>query len=398
VRGGQPLRTHGIEVARLHEFKKGSGLPLRIPAIDLIEIGAGGGSIARVDARGVIQVGPESAGADPGPACYGRGGKRATLTDANLVLGYLDSASFLGGRMALDRDAAAQAIMADVARPLGLTLTRAAAGVHEVVNETVARAFRVHAAEQGVDYRRCSMVAFGGSGPIHATAVARRLRIPRVVFPMGAGVMSAIGLLICPLAFATARSHLKALDDLGGEEAEAVFAALERQALAPLADAGIAAGRCRITRTLGLRYRGQSHEIDVPLPEGVGGAGLVAALPGLFAARYAAVFARALLEETLEVVTWKVEAAFDDAPRLATMAAPAGSAAATPRRRLVHAAKAGTLVECPVHHRGDLAAGAEILGPALIEEAESTCVLGPGDVGRIDTAANLLVTVAGGEG
>ncbi|MSP68131.1 MAG: hydantoinase/oxoprolinase family protein [Alphaproteobacteria bacterium] len=395
VRDARPLRTYGIEVARLHEFKKGSGLPLRIPAIDLIEIGAGGGSIAWVDARGVIRVGPESAGADPGPACYGRGGRRATLTDANLALGYLDPASFLGGKMALDRVAAEAALTTDVARPLGVSLVRAAAGIHAVVNEDVARAFRIHAAEQGVDYRRCSMVAFGGSGPIHAAAVARRLRIPQVVFPLGAGVMSAMGLLIAPLSFATARSRLVPLDQVTAEVLEGTFAPLEHQAALPLADAGIPAERIRINRMLDLRYRGQSHVIEVTLPEDLRGAALASALPALFAERYAAVFARSLLEESLEVVTWKVEAVHRDVPFLTLAATAAAAAPATHLvRRPAYAAAGDGLIEYPVYSRASLSRGEVITGPALVEEAESTCVLGPGDVGRIDATRNLIVTIA----
>jgi len=172
----EPRKRYALEVARVHEFKPGSGLPVRGPFIDMVEIGAGGGSIAEVDARGLIRVGPRSAGADPGPACYGRGGTRATLTDANVLLGYLDPAFFNGGRMTLDVEAAREAVTTHVARPLGLTPTAAAWGIHEIINEDVARAFRVHAAERGVDYRRCGMVAFGGSGPIHALRVARKLR------------------------------------------------------------------------------------------------------------------------------------------------------------------------------------------------------------------------------
>ena len=190
-----PLRKDDMEIAHVYGYKKGSGLPLKIPVIDMIEIGAGGGSIARADPRGVIAVGPQSAGANPGPACYDLGGREATLTDANLALGYLNQDFFLGGSMALAPEEAGAAIRRNVADPLDLDLSRAAWGIHETVNEDVARAFRVHAARRGFDYRSCTMIAFGGSGPIHALRIARKLRIPRVVFPAGAGVMSAFGLL-----------------------------------------------------------------------------------------------------------------------------------------------------------------------------------------------------------
>ena len=179
----RPMRQDSLEVARVHGFKKGSGLPLKIPVIDMIEIGSGGGGIGWVDQRDLIRVGPESAGADPEPACYGRDGAAATLTDANLALGYLDPGFFLGGTMALDSGAADGAIQATLAAPLALTATRAGWGAHETVNEDVVRAFRVHAAERGIDHRRCAMVAFGGSGPVHTARIARKLKLHRVVYP-----------------------------------------------------------------------------------------------------------------------------------------------------------------------------------------------------------------------
>ena len=219
-----------MEVARVHEFRQGSGLAIRIPAIDMIEIGAGGGSIAEIDDRGLLRVGPRSAGADPGPACYGRGGTKPTLTDANLVLGYLDAGFFLGGTMALDRAAAEAAIRDGVAKPLGLETLRAAWGIHDIVSEDVARAFRIHASERGFDYRSGSMVAFGGSGPLHALAIARKLKIPRVIFPVGAGVMSALGLLISPLAFEMARSRRIHVADIDAADFAATFRALEAEA------------------------------------------------------------------------------------------------------------------------------------------------------------------------
>ena len=185
VRGGTPIKRYSMEVARVHEFRQGSGLTIRIPAIDMIEIGAGGGSIAEIDDRGLLRVGPRSAGADPGPACYGRGGTRPTLTDANLVLGYLDAGFFLGGAMALDRAAAEAAIRDGVAKPLGLETLRAAWGIHDIVSEDVARAFRIHASERGFDYRSGSMVAFGGSGPLHALGHRQEAQDPARRLPRG---------------------------------------------------------------------------------------------------------------------------------------------------------------------------------------------------------------------
>ncbi|MEM8977696.1 MAG: hydantoinase/oxoprolinase family protein, partial [Pseudomonadota bacterium] len=218
VVGGEPIKHYDMEVARGYQFRKGSGLTVRIPVLDMIEIGAGGGSIADVDERGLLKVGPRSAGAMPGPACYSQGGDRPTLTDANLFLGYLDAKFFLGGTMDLDVSAAEAAIGDGVAQQLGVDTMRAAYGIHDIVSEDIARAFRIHASERAFDYRSASMVAFGGSGPLHAMSVARKLKIPKVVFPVAAGVMSALGLLVSPLAFEVARARRGYLSDL--EEAD----------------------------------------------------------------------------------------------------------------------------------------------------------------------------------
>ena len=264
IRRYAPLKQYDLEVGRVHEFKRGSGLPVKLPVIDMIEIGSGGGSLARVDERGLIRVGPRSAGADPGPACYGKGGTGATLTDANVVLGYLDPGFFLGGEMRLDADAARTAIERHVAEPAGLDPIRAAWGVHEIANEDVARAFRIHASERGFDYRGSSMVAFGGSGPVHALAIARKLRIPRVIFPIGAGVMSALGLLVSPLGFEVSRSRRVYVADLDSGRFEEALAPLIDEASGFLRRAGVEdpAIVCR----LDMRFQGQGYEIEVTLP------------------------------------------------------------------------------------------------------------------------------------
>ncbi|MBT5194619.1 MAG: hydantoinase/oxoprolinase family protein, partial [Rhodospirillaceae bacterium] len=254
IRGGRAIKEYHQEVARVHGHKAGSGLPVRAPVIDMIEIGAGGGSIAGVDVRGAIGVGPHSAGADPGPACYGQGGAAATLTDANLILGYLDPEFFLGGEMSLDKSAAEEAIAETVAGPLDLSLARAAWGIHEIVDEDVARAFRIHASERGFDYRGSSMIAFGGSGPVHALGVARKLSIPRVIFPAAAGVMSALGLLASPLTFEVARTRQVFVEGLAEADFDATFAALEDEAKSPLA---VERGAITVFRRLDMRYHGQ---------------------------------------------------------------------------------------------------------------------------------------------
>ncbi len=390
IRGGAPLKRYEMEVARVHEFKMGSGLPAKIPVIDLIEIGAGGGSIAAVDIRGIIGVGPQSAGADPGPVCYGRGGEEPTLTDGNLLLGYLSADFFLGGEMALDEKRAGDVFGDVLARPLDVPAVRAAWGVHETVNEDIARAFRNHASERGFDYRGCTMVAFGGSGPVHATRVARKLRVPWVVFPVGAGVASAVGLLISPPAFETARSARVAVEDLAGEDLDEHFAPLVAEASGYLhGERGV-----RINRWLDMRYRGQGYEIEVKLPDLQGGA-LLAALPGLFVAAYEAVFSKSFADESIEIVNWKVEAVGPQPTGGGgiRLDAVAGAEALKGTRR-AYFPEADGFVDCAVYDRYALAVGAAFVGPALVEERESTCVIGVGDEVGVDEWSNLVVEVA----
>jgi len=394
VRGGLPIKRYAMEVGRVHEFRQGSGLAVRIPVIDMIEIGAGGGSIAEIDERGLLRVGPRSSGADPGPACYRRGGKDPTLTDANLVLGYLDAGFFLGGAMALDLAAAETAIRDGVARPLGLDTLRTAWGIHDIVSEDVARAFRMHASERGFDYRSGSMVAFGGSGPLHALSIARKLKIPRVVFPLGAGVMSALGLLISPLAFEMARSRRIHIADIDAGDFAATFRALEAQAKSYLLSAGLAASDVRLTRRLDMRYQGQGHEIEVTLPLAADAGQLFTGLAELFDRTYEAAYTLRL-NEPVEIVNWKVEAA-GPAPNLGTgysLSDPVGAARALKGHRLAYESEAGRLTEWGVYDRYALAPGVKVMGPALIEERESTCVIGAGQAATVDARYNLVADV-----
>jgi N-methylhydantoinase A len=388
VRKGRPLKKYELEVARMHQFKPGSGLPAKAPVIDMIEIGAGGGSIASIDGRGVIAVGPRSAGASPGPACYGQGGTQPTLTDANLVLGYLDADNFLGGRMGLDRAAAEAAIQTTIAVPLGLDLFRAAWGIHEAINESVASAFRVHASERAFDYRTSAMVAFGGCGPIHAARIARKLNVPSIILPPGAGVMSALGLLRSPFSFEIARSHRIALADLDAAHYRDLFAPMSAEVRAVLARIGIPDAEMTISRRLDMRFAGQGYEIEVEAgdsPEGLAKA---------FARAYRAVFTDILLDEPIEVVNWKIEASgppplAEKSFRFSTRYAPDST---TPRgHRTAWFPETGP-VDIPVYDRYRLAIGSTITGPAVVEEDESTTVIGVGDTASIDDRLNLVVT------
>ena len=396
IRNHAPLKRYQLEVARIHEFKRGSGLTVKTPTIDLIEIGAGGGGIAEVDSIGLISVGPRSAGADPGPACYGLGGRSATLTDANLVLGYLSADSFLGGEMTLDGDLSRQATQANIAEPLDLDLVRAAWGIHEIINEDVARAFRVHASERGFDYRGASMVAFGGCGPIHATAIAKKLRIPKVIFPLGAGVLSALGLLVSPLSFEVARSDLLLVDDLGVDWFDTHFVPLLREASGHLQEAGIPISEIRTSCRVDMRYRGQLHEIEVTLPESADPVELLSNIPELFAETYERVFSLNLLDAPLEIMNWKVEASGPEPlMRQGYRVAGVGSDAARDQKsastRQAYFPDPGGYVACPVYDRYALGSGDVVEGPALFEERESTCVIGEGDTACVDDHLNLIV-------
>jgi len=390
----QPLKKYDIEVARLHDFKRGSGLPAKVPVIDMVEIGSGGGSLAEVDERGLLRVGPRSAGAKPGPACYGKGGSVATLTDANLVLGYFDTDSFLGGDMHLDKAAAITAIDIHVAKPLGLTVERAAWGIHETINEDVARAFRIHASERGFDYREASMVAFGGSGPAHAMGVARKLKIPRVIFPIGAGVMSAFGLLVSPLAFELARSKLTSFDSLDKQSFADGFRAMELEATKLLCAAGVDAREIRFRRRLDMRYQGQGYEIEVILPNDGTSEASFSSLLDLFQKTYVSTFSSNILNEPLEIVTWKVEALGPEAKLADGFTMEAGSVTSkNPKCARKGTRKAyfdNDYHDCPVYERSLLEPNMKITGPALIEERESTSVIGLGDVALVDTRQNLI--------
>ena len=392
IRDGAPLKVYELEVAREHEFKRGSGLPVKAPVTDMIEIGSGGGSDAAVDARGTVRVGPLSAGANPGPACYSQGGTAATLTDANLVLGYLDPDFFLGGAMALDRAAAEAAITRTVAGPLGLSLERAAWGIHEIVNEDVARAFRIHASERGFDYRAGSMVGFGGSGPVHALAVAAKLRIPRVIFPVAAGVMSALGLLTSPLAFEVSRSREAFVARMTADDFAASFRALEEEAAAPLRAAGLTDEEIVIERTVDTRYHGQGHMIALALPPAADPGELLAQLPALFRRRYEALYAFSELDAPLVITTWKVEAR-GPIPALPSasdsMASGSDAGVALKGERQAWLGSDG-YVATPVYDRAALGPGMAISGPALIEERESTCVIPSGQRVTVDARLNLV--------
>src|ERR1700746_249684 len=299
----KPQTSRAFEVARIYRFKKGSGLPLRIPVIEMVEIGAGGGSIARVDRLKRIAVGPDSSGADPGPACYGRGGTAPTVTDADLLLGRIDPAGFSGGRMALDRGAAAEAIRQEVAEPLGLALELAALGVSEIVDENMANAARVHAIESGKDARGRTLVAFGGAAPLHATRMAEKLGLDRVLVPSYAGVGSAVGFLRAPIAYEIVRSALQRLDQFDAAAANALYAVMRAEA-EPIVRRGAGDAPLTETRSAFMRYRGQGHEIAVPLPTRSYRDKDAAPLREAFENEYRRLYSRVIPGVEVEILSW----------------------------------------------------------------------------------------------
>lgn len=394
IHDGKPDRTHAMEVARVHRFKKGSGLPVRVPTVNLIEIGAGGGSIAAVDDLGLLKVGPRSSGAVPGPACYGKGGTEPTVTDADLVLGYLSPERFLGGSMALDVAAATTAIDGLASR-LGIDRLAAAAGVVEVVNNNMATAARLHIAERGRDPRRYRMIAFGGAGPVHAYEVARLLHIPEVVFQRGAGVASAIGMLVSPRSVECTASLVVPLDAPDWDAVDTVVAELEAQGRAVLREAGVEDSEVGLEMSADMRYLGQGYEVTVPLPlevvRGHDSQGLTAA----FETEYESRFDRTLPSMHAEVISWRLRAL--SAPVVRSVALEDhghGGSDGVVDSRPAYFGDLGGVVDTPVFQRHSLQPGTAIDGPALIEEAESTVVVGPAGSVRVDANRNLVMTIA----
>ena len=401
ISDGEPLVSPEFEIDRRYRFKKGSGLPIKVPVIEMIEIGTGGGSIARVDALRRLRVGPESAGARPGPVCYGLGGADPTVTDADLVLGYLDPDFFLGGEMWLDRDAARHAIAERVGKPLGLDPVEAAWGIHQLANESMAGAARIHAIERGKDVERFPIFAFGGAGPVHAFGVARILQSPSVIFPLGAGVMSAVGFLVAPLSFDFVRTLPGVLDALDWGAVAGTVAEMEAEGRAILGRT-IAADQIRFRRFADMRYRKQGYEIRVPIPDGLLDASRRDEIRRNFESAYRAIYGHTVRDAPVEAVSWRVVTQGPRPSLRLPTSARGGRDARAARKgvRRVYVSDARGYAEVPVYDRYALGAGATLEGPAVIEERESTVVVGAVARIRVDDAANVIVEVppAGGDG
>jgi len=379
----KPQTNRVFEVARIYRFKKGSGLPLRIPVIEMVEIGAGGGSIARVDRMKRIAVGPDSAGAAPGPACYGQGGSEPTVTDADVVLGRIDPAAFSGGRMRLDTDAAQAAVERGVGEPLDLSPTLAALGLSEMVDENMSNAARVHAIECGKDARGRVLIAFGGAAPLHAARVAEKLGMDRILVPTGAGVGSAIGFLRAPIAYEIVRSRLQTLSRFNAADANALYGEMRAEAEA-IVRRGAPDAALEEERHAFMRYRGQGHEVMLPLPVGRYGEEDAARLTEAFEAAYRTLYSRTIPGVDIEVVSWALSLR---APIELPVEAPQPAQPYVPQpsgRRPLFDPGRGETIDVPVYRRADLRPGAQIKGPALIIEDETSTVVSPAFDASID--------------
>ena len=392
VENGAPDHKHDFEAGRVRRFAKGSGLPLKVSVVDMIEIGAGGGSIARVEpGSGLMKVGPRSAGAMPGPVCYGRGGTEPTVTDSDLLLGRLDAAHFLGGEMALDQGRVQRAVADGVAKALNMGVAETALGISRIVDETMAAATRMHLAEKGRDPRRYTLIAFGGAGPVHACNLARLLKMKRVVVPLGAGVASALGFLVAPPATDAVRSLVGRLERLDYAAIAALYAEMRAECEALLVEAGAAPDAIRYTAVAEMRHVGQGFEIPVPLPGLTLSAADLPVLRENFFAAYRERFARVVEDAPIEALTWRLSASAP-AQHISLHREATGTPAARGHRAVrfeLHGE-----VQAAILDRYALAPGFTFQGPALVEERESTCVVPPGAACHIDAHLNLVIDLA----
>jgi N-methylhydantoinase A len=392
IEHGRPLISHQFEAAREKRFAAGSGLPINISTIELIEIGAGGGSIAQTDTLGLLKVGPKSAGSEPGPACYARGGTQATVSDANLLAGYLDADNFAGGTMKLDTNAASEAL-----RPLGealdIDLIDIAKGIQAIVNENMAAAARVHVAERGHSASDFTLLVMGGGGPLHGCDVARRLGISRVLCPPSAGVASALGLLIAPARVDRSAMIGRTLDAISAEQLEAAFAALEAGAGRVISDTLDAAGEFSFERSADMRFVGQGFELVVGFPSGPYNRSSLLEIRKAFSDAYRRIFGHITPAVELEIMSIRVSAIESLRARPLVMAESA-QAEQTSRPRRVYDDVAQRWNEVPVLARADLPCGRPVHGPVLIEDASSTLAVPSDGVAVRDVADNIIITLS----
>ncbi|WP_108662227.1 hydantoinase/oxoprolinase family protein [Acuticoccus kandeliae] len=379
----RPQTARACEVARVGRFRKGSGIPLRIPVIEMVEIGAGGGSLAKVDALGLITIGPESAGADPGPSCYGRGGTHPTVTDANLALGRYDPAAFAGGTLPLDPSAGEAALLADVGTPLGFDVGMAALGVVEMVDENMANAARVHTIESGKSFDGRTLIAFGGGGPVHATRIGEKLGIGHVIIPSGAGVGSAIGFLRAPVAYTVVRSLYQRLGSVELTAINRMFAEMTGEADDIVARGSFGAAT-RATRTAFMRYVGQGHEIAVELPVRDLDAADITAIRADYECEYSRLYNRVVPGADIEVLSYEVTVTTAPSAASATRNGAANGVSGPVASRPVRDPTTGAVSDWAIVPRAGLSAGTSVAGPAIITEDETSTLVGSGWTAAID--------------
>jgi N-methylhydantoinase A len=391
IESATPELTNTFEVARMYRFKKGSGFPVSVPSVDLVEIGAGGGSLARVDQFGLLKVGPESAGAEPGPASYGQGGTVPAVTDVDVVLGMLDPAGFLGGDMPLDASLAQEAVTG-VAEDLGLSMIETAAGVHEVVNQNMSAAARMHGVERGVDLRGVTVLAFGGAGPVHACGVADLLESDRVIFPVNASVLSAFGTLVSPVRIDLARSLPRRLDDPETKERDALLAELREEGHRVLLAAGVPEQAVQFRYGVDARYVGQGNEITLWIDSGDKWTANNQEVLAAFEAEYQRIYGLAIPDVDIEIVTWRLSASSDPTSFEPAGATSSAEEASPSNHRQVVFNRGEDSYLTPVYQREVLKTGQVFVGPAIVEERETTSVIRPGWTVQVDADGSLVAT------
>ena len=377
IQGGVAGVVPTFEVGRVQRFMKGSGLTIQVPVVDLMEIGAGGGSIAKVSKMGTLQVGPESSGADPGPICYGKGGAEPGVTDADLLLGYLDENYFLGGEMKLDKEAARHGVEEKIVKPLGVPFIQAVWGIHDLINETMAAAAKTHIAEKGGNPRVATLAAFGGAGPVHAYGLAKKLGSPQLIVPPNAGVGSALGFFTAPRAFDLLRSHKVALDVADFGEIEKIFKDMEAEGTRALQKSGIEEN-IEFERSVDVRFVGQGSETNIPIPEGNFTEVKKEEVRRRFDETYKKLYGRTYLDSPVEFINFKVRASLPERLlRLPKIDKKAGSIKdAIKGQRQAYSRIAKDFIPYTVYNRYELFPDAEFQGPAIIEERESTVIVG----------------------
>jgi N-methylhydantoinase A/oxoprolinase/acetone carboxylase beta subunit len=377
IQGGVAGVVPTFEVGRVQRFMKGSGLTIQVPVVDLMEIGAGGGSIAKVSRMGTLQVGPESSGADPGPICYGKGGAEPGVTDADLLLGYLDENYFLGGEMKLDKEAARRGIEEKIAKPLGVPFIQAVWGIHDLINETMAAAAKTHIAEKGGNPKVATLAAFGGAGPVHAYGLAKKLGSTQLIVPPNAGVGSALGFFTAPRAFDLLRSHKVALDVADFGEIEKIFKDMEAEGTRTLQKSGTEEN-IEFKRSVDVRFVGQGSETNIPIPEGNFTEVKKEEVRRRFDETYKKLYGRTYPDSPVEFINFKVRASLPERLlRLPKIDKKAGSIKdAIKGQRQAYSRIAKDFIPYTVYNRYELFPDAEFQGPAIIEERESTVIVG----------------------